>query len=58
MPIELHRDGGDERRWTLHADNGRKIAASGEGYRGKRHGEDAVALVKRASDAPVRTRPA
>ena len=56
MHFELYKDHGGEWRWTLHANNGRKVADSGEGYKSKQHCEDAIGIVKRSAEAEVRER--
>jgi len=43
----VYIDGAGEFRWYLLAENGRKIADSGEGYRVRQDCEDAIRLVKR-----------
>jgi uncharacterized protein YegP (UPF0339 family) len=43
----MYIDHAGEFRWYLMAENGRKIADSGEGYRVRQDCEDAIKLVKR-----------
>jgi uncharacterized protein YegP (UPF0339 family) len=51
MPkFNVYKDKRGEWRWSLVADNGNKIAASGEGYKEKTSCLDAIKSVKR--DAP------
>lgn len=35
--VRLYRDRKKEWRWTLYAANGRKVAATGEGYKRRAH---------------------
>lgn len=51
--FRLYRDAAGEWRWTLVADNGRKIADSGEGYVNKSDCVHGIDLVKAAATAPV-----
>ena len=55
MWFEIYRDKSPSRewRWRLWADNNKKIASSGEGYKRERDCRHGVNLVKRAADAPV-----
>ncbi len=40
-------------RWYLEAANGKKIAASGEGYNNKQDCEHAISLIKQSYSTPV-----
>jgi len=52
MPkFTVYKDKRGEWRWNLAADNGRKIADSGEGYKEKDDCLDGIKAVKR--DAPL-----
>lgn len=48
-----HKDAKEEWRWYLWADNGRKIATSGESYHNKKDCLHAIDLVKASKDYPV-----
>lgn len=45
MTFTIYRDHNQEWRWFLQADNGRKIAESGEGYHQEMDCVDAISLV-------------
>ena len=51
--FEIYEDAVGEYRWRLKADNGEKIASSGEGYVNKGSCTSAIALIK--SYAPTAT---
>ena len=53
MKYETYLDANSEWRWTLFADNGRKIANSGEGYKNYSDCLHAINLVKGSADVPV-----
>jgi uncharacterized protein YegP (UPF0339 family) len=54
----IYIDQNGEFRWHLMAENNRKIADSGEGYRSRRDCEDGIRLVKQmASKARVESPP-
>ncbi len=46
MKFRVYPDAKSEWRWNLVADNGRKIADSGEGYKQRQDCLDAIDLVK------------
>lgn len=54
MYYHLYLDINKQWRWTLYANNNRKIANSGEGYVNKADCQAAIALVKGSSAAPVK----
>ena len=58
MHFEKYKDARGEWRWVLYAENGRKIADSGEGYTTEANCDHGMDLV-RSTDAntPVRKRP-
>lgn len=45
MTFHIYRDHHNEWRWLLQAENGRKIADSGEGYHQEKDCIDAISLV-------------
>ena len=53
MFFVIYKDSSLQWRWTLYADNNRKIAASGEGYLDKFDCLAAIEVVKRAGTAPI-----
>ena len=52
MPFHVKKDVRGEWRWTLSAANGKKIAASGEGYKDKKDCLHAIDLVREAGQKP------
>lgn len=53
MHYNLYKDVAGYWRWTLYANNSRKIANSGEGYFNKADAQHAINLVKGSTYAPV-----
>ncbi|PZM07595.1 YegP family protein [Rhizobium tubonense] len=53
MFFAIYRDVSNQWRWTLFANNNRKIANSGEGYFNKTDCLNAISLVKGSGSAPV-----
>lgn len=53
MRYEVYPDVRRQWRWRLRADNNKTIADSAESYMNKQDCKDAIALVKKSSDAPV-----
>lgn len=56
MYFVLYKDVNSQWRWTLYAENNRKIANSGEGYFNKSDCQSAIALVKGSGSAPIKER--
>ena len=56
MAYYMYRDAVRQWRWYLKAQNGRKLADSGEGYYNKADCLSAIALVKGSAAAPIRDR--
>ncbi len=56
MTYIYYKDAKGEWRWYLEAANGKKIAASGEGYQNEQDCLSAIALVKKSANAPVKTK--
>ena len=55
MFFRLYQDVSSQWRWTLYAENNRKIADSAEAYHNKADAESGIALVKSTNAAtPVR----
>ncbi len=55
MTFNVYRDHKQEWRWFLQAENGKKIADSGEGYHHERDCIDAISLVMGTNlQTPVR----
>lgn len=54
MTYYLRRDAANQWRWRLRAANNRIIAESGEGYHNRQDCLDAIALVKRSGQAPIK----
>ena len=53
MTFIVRKDARGQWRWSLTAANGRKIAASGEGYKDKKDCLHAIELVKKACNDKV-----
>lgn len=53
MTFHLKKDARGEWRWNLTAANGKKIAASGEGYKDKKDCMHAIELVKKAANDKI-----
>lgn len=53
MHYLVYTDTANQWRWTLYANNNRKIANSGEGYYNKADCLAAITLVKGSGSAPV-----
>lgn len=51
MKYCIYKDSKGEWRWYLRADNNKRIADSGEGYKNKSDCEDAIKLVKGSGGA-------
>jgi uncharacterized protein YegP (UPF0339 family) len=54
MYFKVYKDKANEWRWTLYADNNKKIADSGEGYKEKDDCKDGIDLVKQSATAPIK----
>jgi uncharacterized protein YegP (UPF0339 family) len=53
MKFYVYKDTKGEYRWYLEAENHKKIADSGEGYKSKQHCLEAINLVKGSAEAAV-----